>query len=99
MKLQSYVAGQWREGEGDGVTLLDAVTGDTLCNVSSAGLDFAGIARHGREHGSTALRKMTFHDRALALKAMAKHLMSKKEQFYALSASTGASRSDGWIDI
>lgn len=99
MKLQSYVAGQWQEGEGDGVTLLDAVTGDTLCNVSSAGLDFAGIASHGREQGSTALRKMTFHDRALALKAMAKHLMSKKEEFYALSASTGASRSDGWIDI
>lgn len=99
MKLQSYVAGQWREGEGEGVTLLDAVTGDTLCNVSSAGLDFAAIAKHGREQGSTALRKMTFHDRALALKAMAKHLMSKKEEFYALSASTGASRSDGWIDI
>jgi len=99
MKLQSYVAGQWREGEGDGVTLHDAVTGGSLCNVSSVGLDFAAIARHGREQGSTALRKMTFHDRALALKAMAKHLMSKKEAFYALSASTGASRSDGWIDI
>ena len=38
MKLQSYVAGQWREGEGDGVTLHDAVTGGSLCNVSSVGL-------------------------------------------------------------
>jgi oxepin-CoA hydrolase/3-oxo-5,6-dehydrosuberyl-CoA semialdehyde dehydrogenase len=99
MKLQSYVAGQWREGDGAGVTLYDAVTGKVVCEVSSAGLDFAGAVRHGREQGSTALREMTFHDRAAALKAMAKHLMSKKEDFYALSAKTGASRADGWIDI
>ncbi len=99
MKLQSYVAGEWRTGESDGVTLSDAVTGESIYEVSSAGLDFAGIARYGREVGSPALRKLTFHDRALALKAMAKHLISKKEEFYTLSARTGASRSDGWIDI
>ncbi|MEM8659500.1 MAG: phenylacetic acid degradation bifunctional protein PaaZ, partial [Pseudomonadota bacterium] len=34
-----------------------------------------------------------------ALKAMAKDLMAKKEQFYTLSARTGATRGDGWIDI
>lgn len=99
MKLQSYVAGQWREGEGAGVELYDAVTGEAICEVSSAGTDFAEVARHGRETGSPALRAMTFHDRAAALKAMAKHLMAKKEDFYTLSAKTGASRSDGWIDI
>ena len=99
MKLPSYVAGQWRIGEGAGVTLCDAVTGGSVCEVTSAGLDFAAAVRHGREHGSTALRAMTFHDRAAALKAMAKHLMSKKEEFYALSALTGATRADGWIDI
>ena len=99
MKLQSYVAGQWREGEGSGVLLHDAVTGDAVCEVTSAGVDFAEVARHGREVGSPALRSMTFHDRAAALKAMAKHLMSRKEDFYALSTKTGATRSDGWIDI
>ena len=99
MKLQSYLAGQWREGEGEGITLNDAVTGHAVCSVSSAGLDFADAVRHGRDHGSPALRAMTFHDRAAALKAMAKHLMSKKDEFYALSAKTGATRADGWIDI
>ena len=99
MKLQSYVAGQWREGEGTGIELVDAVTGEAICEVSSGGLDFAEIARYGREQGGPALRAMTFHDRAAALKAMAKHLMSKKEDFYTLSAKTGATRSDGWIDI
>ncbi len=99
MKLQSYVAGQWRDGEGEGVTLYDAVNGESVCEVTSAGLDLAEAVRHGREQGSPALRAMTFHDRAAALKAMAKHLMSKKDDFYALSAKTGATRADGWIDI
>jgi oxepin-CoA hydrolase / 3-oxo-5,6-dehydrosuberyl-CoA semialdehyde dehydrogenase len=99
MKLQSYVMGDWREGEGEGITLHDAVDGKVICQVSSAGIDFAGVARYGREQGGPALRAMTFLERAAALKAMAKHLMSKKEDFYALSARTGATRADGWIDI
>ena len=99
MKLQSYLAGQWRDGEGEGISLNDAVTGQNVCEVTSAGLDLAEAVRHGRETGSPALRAMTFHDRAAALKAMAKHLMSKKDQFYALSAKTGATKADGWIDI
>ena len=69
MKLRSYVAGQWFEGKASGVELLDAVTGDAICEVSSAGVDFAEVARYGREVGSPALRAMTFHDRAAALKA------------------------------
>jgi oxepin-CoA hydrolase/3-oxo-5,6-dehydrosuberyl-CoA semialdehyde dehydrogenase len=99
MKLQSYLAGQWRDGEGEGVTLQHAVTGETVCEVTSKGLDLSEAVRHGREQGSPALRAMTFHDRAAALKAMGKHLMSKKDDFYALSAKTGATKADGWIDI
>jgi oxepin-CoA hydrolase/3-oxo-5,6-dehydrosuberyl-CoA semialdehyde dehydrogenase len=30
---------------------------------------------------------------------LAKHLLDKKEEFYALSAMTGATRADGWVDI
>ena len=74
MKLQSYVMGQWREGEGDGVTLYDAVTGDPICQVTGAGLDYGAIARYGRDTGGPALRAMTFIERAAALKAMAKEL-------------------------
>jgi oxepin-CoA hydrolase/3-oxo-5,6-dehydrosuberyl-CoA semialdehyde dehydrogenase len=42
---------------------------------------------------------MTIHERANMLKALAKHLLDKKEEFYALSAMTGATRADGWVDI
>jgi oxepin-CoA hydrolase/3-oxo-5,6-dehydrosuberyl-CoA semialdehyde dehydrogenase len=33
------------------------------------------------------------------LKALAKHLMAQKEKFYDISAQTGATRADGWVDI
>lgn len=99
MKLQSYVNGQWQEGSGSGVTVRDAVTGEPVCEVSSEGVDFAAVVSHGRGAGGSALRAMTFHERAAALKAMAKHLMARKEDFYALSARTGATRADGWVDI
>jgi oxepin-CoA hydrolase/3-oxo-5,6-dehydrosuberyl-CoA semialdehyde dehydrogenase len=42
---------------------------------------------------------MTFHERALMLKAMAQYLMSRKDEFYAVSAATGATKSDSWVDI
>ena len=99
MKLASYAAGQWQEGCGPAVAVFDAVTGDPVCEVSSEGIDFAAIVRHAHEVGGPALRAMTFHDRAAALKAMGKHLMAKKEDFYALSLRTGATRADGWVDI
>src|SRR5205823_2523212 len=45
------------------------------------------------------LRRMTFHDRALMLKAVAQHLMARKDEFYLVSAATGATKQDSWVDI
>ena len=67
--------------------------------VSSAGLDYASILDYGRTVGGPALRKMTFQERGRMLKALALHLMSIKDKFYHLSAATGATRVDSWIDI
>src|SRR3990170_845173 len=33
------------------------------------------------------------------LKALAKYLMERKDRFYAISAATGATKADSWIDI
>ncbi len=99
MTLSSYVAGEWREGASEGVPVFHAVDGELICHVSSDGIDFAEMVRFGREVGGSVLRAMTFHERAAALKAMAKHLMAKKEDFYAISHKTGATRADGWVDI
>ena len=99
MKLENYVTGRWISGEGEGEVLYDAVTDEPLKSVSTTGLDFASILNYGRETGNTALRKFTFHERGRMLKALALHLLNKKEKFYELSYHTGATKADSWIDI
>ena len=99
MRLQNYAMGEWITGTGKATELVSAVTGEAIGEASSGGLDFAAMAAYARSVGGPALRKMTFHERALMLKALAKYLMVRKEEFYALSAATGATRTDSWIDI
>ena len=98
MTLESYAAGKWFAGEG-GEEILNAITGEPVCTVSSNGLDFKAMLDYGRKTGSPALRKLTFHERALRLKALAQYLMERKEGYYELSRATGATRSDSWVDI
>ncbi len=45
------------------------------------------------------MRRLTFHERASLLKAVAQALTARKEELYALSVLTGATRADSWIDI
>ena len=97
--LSSYAEGSWVEGTGAGREASHAVTGKTVATVNSDGLDFAAMLQYGRNIGGPALRKMTFHERALMLKAMAKHLLEHKNRFYNVSAATGATKVDSWIDI
>jgi oxepin-CoA hydrolase/3-oxo-5,6-dehydrosuberyl-CoA semialdehyde dehydrogenase len=98
-KLASLAMDRWIEGEGRGTVLTSAVSGRPVASISSEGLDFAAMHDYARRVGGANLRKFTFHERAEMLKALAKYLMEHKEEFYALSTETGATRSDGWIDI
>jgi oxepin-CoA hydrolase/3-oxo-5,6-dehydrosuberyl-CoA semialdehyde dehydrogenase len=70
-----------------------------IAAATTKGLDFASILQYGREVGNTALRKLTFHERGRMLKALAAHLMERKEKFYGVSYHTGATKADSWIDI
>jgi oxepin-CoA hydrolase / 3-oxo-5,6-dehydrosuberyl-CoA semialdehyde dehydrogenase len=98
-KLGNYITGKWITGDGDGQLLYDAVTGEGIAAATTKGLDFASVLKYAREVGNPALRKMTFHERGRMLKALANHLMGKKEQFYSVSYHTGATKADSWIDI
>jgi len=98
-RLESYACGEWVRGTGQGKTLLDASTGDSVALIDSRDLDVEGMLVHARERGGPALRSMSFHQRALMLKALGQALMAEKERFYALSVATGATRTDSWIDI
>jgi len=99
MISKSYCYGVWFEGQGAGVKVYDALNGSEVCEVSSNGIDFNKMLEHGRNVGGKALREMTIHERANAIKNVAKHLMSKKEHLYAVSARTGATKVDSWVDI
>jgi oxepin-CoA hydrolase / 3-oxo-5,6-dehydrosuberyl-CoA semialdehyde dehydrogenase len=98
-RLESYVCGEWVRGQKEGQTLLDAATGEPVAQIDSTGIDFAAVLDHGRKVASPKLRAMSFHDRAGMLKALGLALMERKEEFYAESFRTGATRPDGWVDI
>lgn len=99
MKLRSYVQGRWHEAADGFVEVPSAIDGRTVALVSSEGIDFEGVLRYARETGGPALRAMTFHERANAIKALALHLNERKERLYELSYDTGGTRKDNWVDI
>lgn len=96
---QSYILGQWTEGKGVETTLYNAINGDEIGSVSSEGFNYADILEYGRKTGGRPLRKMTFQERGRMLKALALHLLTKKKYYYEVSAWTGATKVDSWIDI
>lgn len=99
MRLKSYACGAWVEGEGKGVVLNSAITGEPVAEISSKGVNYAAMLKYGREVGGPALRALSFHERAIKLKELGLYLQERKEEFYELSKATGATRSDSWIDI
>lgn len=98
-RYQSYILGKWTDGEGVETRLYNAITGEQFGETSSAGFDYAAILDYGRRTGGAKLRKMTFQERGRMLKALALHLMTLKAKYYQVSALSGATKVDSWIDI
>jgi oxepin-CoA hydrolase / 3-oxo-5,6-dehydrosuberyl-CoA semialdehyde dehydrogenase len=99
MQLQSYAAGGWVSGSGEGLALRDATTGEVVARAGADGLDMRAMLEHARQVGGPHLRRLTFHERAALLKALAKLLTDHKDELYTLSYATGATKGDSWIDI
>lgn len=98
MILGSFAEGRWHTPV-DGRDVLDAVTGNVIAQISSEGLDFGAMMAYARNVGGPALRKMTFHQRALMIKALATKLNEFKAEFYELSYASGCTKADTWIDV
>ncbi len=96
--LQSHIAGRWF-GQQPAMTLASAVNGRAVAATHAESIDFAQALDHARRVGVPALLALDFQQRAAMLKALAKFLSDRKEALYAVSAHTGATRNDGWIDI
>jgi len=98
-RYQSYALGHWIDGEGTETNLYNAITGERIGETSSVGLDYKDMLDYGVRYGGFALRKMTFQERGRMIKALALHLMTKKNYYYEVSSWTGATKVDSWIDI
>lgn len=98
-RYKSYIQGQWVDGDGVETQLINAITGSVIGETSSAGFDYNAILEYGRRTGGPKLRKMTFQERGRMLKALALHLLTLKKKYYEVSAWTGATKVDSWIDI
>ncbi|HEY2297146.1 MAG TPA: phenylacetic acid degradation bifunctional protein PaaZ [Jatrophihabitans sp.] len=97
--LRSYVGGKWIDPEGEGTPVHDAVTGDEVARVSSAGIDMRAALDYGRTVGGPALRELTFHERGALLKAIGGVLREHRDELYEVSAHTGATLFDSKFDI
>lgn len=98
-QIQNFALGQWLSGNTEGEILKDASTGEVIASVSSAGLDFEQMLSYSRITGGKVLRKMSFQQRGLMLKALAMFLLERKDKYYTISYQTGATKVDSWIDI
>ena len=96
--LQSHVAGRW-VGQQPAKALRSAINGKVVAHLPEESPDFAEMVAHARGAGLRHLLQSHFQDRARTLKALAAYLMEHKEQLYAASTPTGATRSDSWIDV
>ncbi len=96
--LHSYLAGRW-VGATPAQALRHAVNGQTVAYTHAESADFAEAVDYARRVALPKLLALDFQERAARLKALAKYLNERKEALYAISAWTGATRTDGWIDI
>ena len=99
LKLGNFIQGKWVEGDGEGQLLYNALNGNPIAAATTKGIDFDSILKYARNVGNPLLRKMTFQERGRMLRALALYLLERKEKFYAISAQSGATRIDSWIDI
>lgn len=96
--LQSFLANRWI-GEQPAIALKSALNGEIVAFAHQEKPDFAEAVDFARRRGVPALTALDFQQRAQRLKALALYLAERKEQLYAISHHTGATRADSWIDI
>ena len=96
--LQSFIGGRWI-GQQPAQSLKSAINGQTVAQTHAESIDFGEAVDYARRVGLPNLLALDFQQRAARLKALAKYLGERKEELYAISGHTGATRVDSWIDI
>ncbi|MFY0309850.1 phenylacetic acid degradation bifunctional protein PaaZ [Leisingera sp. D0M16] len=99
LEISSFAAGQWVAPGAGARNIASAITGEVIASAGNDALNVQAMLDYARTVGGANLRKLTFHDRARMLKALAGHLNQHKQALYDLSFNTGATQSDHMIDI
>ena len=99
MKLDSLIRGQWVSSQGELIDIASAVTGETIAQATSGGLDMREALAYARNIGGANLRRLTFHQRADMLKKLGQYLSERKDALYKLSLHAGCTRADAMIDV
>ena len=99
MELNSFACGVWMPPSGKLASIKSAVTGDEIAVAGTEKLNFEDMIAFAKDKGSANLARMTFHDRARMLKALALDLREYRKDLYNLSFQTGATLSDSKVDI
>ena len=97
MRLKNYAHGEWVEGTGPRSPCTrrhrrEGRRGD------ERGLDFKGMLEYAASRRAGAARDDVPPARAHA-QGDGAVLMERKDEFYAVSAATGATKTDSWVDI
>jgi len=99
-KLDNHLGGRWIAGTAQGTALLDPVLGTELVRVDATGLDLRAGFAFAREQGGSALRSMSYAQRAAMLAAIVKVLQANRDAYYEIAtANCGTVKSDSGIDI
>ncbi len=97
-KLQNFALGKWHLPTGSETPQYNALNSN-LVSVAGDFSDYGEMCDYARNIGGKALRKMTFFERGMMLKKLALFLTERKPTYYKVSALTGATKTDSWIDI
>ena len=99
-KLESYLAGAWRRGDGVETELVDPVHGTVLATASARCLDLKAALDHARTRGGPALRALSFAERAKLVGAVADTLIANRAKYEEIAiANSGNTKIDAAIDI
>ena len=99
MRINSFLSGKWVPPGSGSRDICSAITGEKIAVVGNTDLDYISMLDFARKICGPALRKLTFHDRARMLKALALYLNEYKEALYEISFNTGATQKDNFFDI
>lgn len=100
MKLESFVAGRWTAGSGDGRPFRNPVTGEILGTVDDTGIDPVAVLGRARTEGCPALSALSFAERGEILAAIADTLVANRDKYFTIARlNSGNTAADAAIDI